>query len=184
MKRSSLKRKTPLARGDSELKRTEFKAKPPKTPPKPRKPLARAAAPKPKVRAGDGRRQAAPVPVGPLSPGAWREEVWRRCGGRCVMTGIAVPLDANLWCWQAHHCVPKHVLPPERKYDPRNGVVLLTRAHSRHETATERVPAERLPASVFIFAEEVGGSALARLAVQHPRSSPAAGKRGNENEET
>lgn len=169
MKKTPLTRKTPLAPGDKKLKRTELKSKqPPDAPQKPRKPIARSSPPQKHPRP-------APLPEelpGPLSPGEWRKEVWRRCGGLCVMTGIAVPRDADHWIWHCHHPVPKQALAPQHKYDPRNGIVLIRRAHERHESVTERVPAEKLPVDVFIFAKEMGGTAEARLLRQHPGTRP------------
>ena len=124
-------------------------------------PLRRAKAPQ-------GRREARALREGPLDPFAWRMAVWVACEGRCVMTGAAVPRDADLWVWQAHHPVPKFRLPPELRYDPRNGVVLTKRAHEQHTLAFRRVPLGCLPSACHEFAAQVGPWAVAALEREHP----------------
>jgi hypothetical protein len=89
------------------------------------------------------------------------------------MTGVPVPRDADLWVWQAHHPVPKHRLPPEGRYDSRNGVVLTKRAHEQHTLGFRRVPLERLPASCREFAAQIGPWAFDALVREHPPTSRA-----------
>lgn len=146
--RAALKRSSGLARG--------------KTPPKPRK---------------AGERPVAREPVGPLRPGEWRDAVWELDGGRCVACGRVVPKDADRWVWQAHHPLPKQKLPAGQRYDPRNGVVLCTRDHERHETRTAVIAGTKLPARVREFAAELGDWAVDALDRAHP--IPAAGSSGS-----
>lgn len=104
----------------------------------------------------------APPPVGPLQPDEWRREVWRLGHGRSLLSGQPVRVDASSWVWQAHHPLAKRLLPPGLKYDPRNGIVLLTLEHQRHEHRfvgrdgrTHVIPLERLPRRVLAFVEEL-----------------------------
>lgn len=109
--------------------------------------------------------------VGPLSPSEWRYEVWRRCGGKCVMTGETVHPFGSIFEWSPHHPLEKQLLAPEIRYDPRNGVVLIAKAHRRHTDAFERVPFEKLPDSCMDFAEEQGSWAVEALLRAHPRET-------------
>lgn len=120
------------------------------------------------------RRSDRPQPIeGPLTPGAWRAEVWRLDGGRCVGCGEEVPLDADLWVWQAHHALPKQRLRRaglhHLVWDPRNGVTLCKRCHERHESAISRIPGAKLPRRVFAFVLELGTWAPDALEVLHPQ---------------
>lgn len=111
---------------------------------------------------------------GPLTPYSWRKLVHANCYGRCIVTGTSVSLTADRYTWQAHHPLPKRLLPPERRWDPRNGVVLLRRVHERHETRTTVIPLEALPPSVMEFARELGSPYVEALLRAHP---PAADPR-------
>lgn len=115
------------------------------------------------------------VPVGPLSPREWRRAVWELDGGRCVMCGERVPRDASSWVWNAHHPIEKQKLPPEKKYDPRNGVVACFRCHERHTNAFRRIPMNKLPGRCREFAATLGERGLFLLESAHPREDPAAG---------
>jgi|HubBroStandDraft_5_1064220.scaffolds.fasta_scaffold48264_3 hypothetical protein len=106
-------------------------------------------------------------PVGPLSPGDWRREVWALCEGTCIMTGEVFSLNSPNW--DAHHCLPKQKLAPEYKYDIRNGVVLSRQAHNRHELRFEVVPFEKLPTYCIEFASELGSWAVEALLRAHPK---------------
>lgn len=150
-------RAAPLKRGSKGLARGEG--------------LARGKRP-PKGSNSSDRRKTAPA--GPLSPLEWRRTVWELDGGRCVMCGTAVPRDADRWTWQAHHPIEKQKLPPERKYDPRNGVVTCRRCHERHTSWTEVIPGSRLPARCYAFARELGDRGLSLVNRAHPLD-PAAG---------
>jgi hypothetical protein len=108
--------------------------------------------------------------VGPLTPSEWRAEVWRRCGGKCVMTGQSVSQYGTMFEWQCHHPLAKGLLAPEVRYDPRNGIVLVPVVHMRHENAYQRVPFEKLPESCMIFAEKQGSWAVEALLRAHPRT--------------
>jgi 5-methylcytosine-specific restriction endonuclease McrA len=103
-----------------------------------------------------------------MAPGAWREEVWRLDRGRCVNCGKAVPLDGDMWSWNAHHPVEKQKLPPSLRWDPRNGVVTCRRCHERHTTAAARIPGSRLPGRCWDFARELGGGWSDVLDRAHP----------------
>lgn len=85
------------------------------------------------------------------------------------MSGEKVQLYGSMFEWQAHHPLKKSLLPPNRRYDPRNGVVLTANAHMRHEYAFERIPFERLPLSCLEFAEEQGPVGITALLRAHPR---------------
>jgi hypothetical protein len=107
------------------------------------------------------KRPPGPQP-GPLEPGEWRREVWRLDRGRSILSGAEVHRDASPIIWQAHHPLAKRFLPAELKYDPRNGVVLLTLEHKRHEHRfrgrdgrSHVVPLETLPARCLAFAVEL-----------------------------
>lgn len=115
--------------------------------------------------------RAADAPVGPLTPGEWRVAVLVADNGHCVGCGAGpFTADQDRWVWQAHHPLPKRMLPPELKYDPRNGVVLCRRCHEQHEAAFKRVPGDRLPGRVWAFASDVG--AWASIAVQRAHPLP------------
>jgi hypothetical protein len=109
--------------------------------------------------------------VGPLSPSEWRTEVWRRCEGKCVMSGLPVSLYGSIFEWSPHHPLEKQLLAPEIRYDPSNGVVLTAVAHRRHTDAFERVPFEKLPPYCIEFASELGGWAVEALLRAHPRET-------------
>lgn len=112
-------------------------------------------------------------PVAPredqVAPWRWRCTVLLLDHGLCVMCG-AGPFfaDQDRWTWQAHHPVHKQILPEERKWDPRNGVVLCRRCHERHETWTARIPREKLPARCMEFATELGAAVVSVLERAHP----------------
>lgn len=96
------------------------------------------------------------VPLGPLSPADYRLAAWDLAGGRSALSGRRVARLASSWVWQAHHPVPKQHLPNDRKYDPRNSMVLLTAEHMAHEyTPGARIPFEKVPARALAFAEEL-----------------------------
>lgn len=159
MKRTALTRKTGLARPAAALGRSELA----------RKGSGGANPPRP----SDGVSEA----PGPLTALEWRREVWRLDGGRCRVCRVEVPRDADRWTWQAHHPTAKDELPPSRKWDPDNGIVLCRRHHERHESATERVPFNRLPDRAVRFAAREGDAALYMLERLHPKD-PAAGNGG------
>lgn len=93
-------------------------------------------------------------------PGAtgWTQRVFVLHGRQCIVCGRRAV--------QGHHVVPRqailtarHLSRDERlelAYDARNGVPVCYRCHERHETATERIPFDRLPVSVVEWAVEHG----------------------------
>jgi hypothetical protein len=64
--------------------------------------------------------------------------------------------------------VEKQKLPPELRFDPRNGVVLVRPEHERHTARFAVVPFEALPESCMLFARELGDWAVAALLREHP----------------
>lgn len=121
---------------------------------------------------------------GPLSPGDWREAAFRSSGGRCIITGSRAR-DVDDRRFHVHHAVPKDELRARglfgHVWDPRNAVWLRADVHLAHEHAggDRRVPRERLPASVWEFAQEMDGTdgtSWATMIVA--RAHPAAGDRG------
>ncbi|MET0604193.1 MAG: HNH endonuclease [Baekduia sp.] len=90
---------------------------------------------------------------------AWKHAV---CGGaRCAVCGAGGKLDG-------HHVISQQALrgffvdlgfdheTAERwRWDPRNGIALCERCHSRHELAVRRVPLYLLPHAVFAFVAEL-----------------------------
>lgn len=118
-------------------------------------------------------RPAKKPPVGPLQPGEWRTAVWFADKGLCVGCGARLPVDGNLFVWQAHHCVEKQHLEPGVRYDLRNGIIACADCHANHHS-TRKIPAEKLPQRVFDFANEHGFQA--RLNRAHPHEGePHAG---------
>lgn len=93
-------------------------------------------------------------------PGAtgWTQRVFMLHGRTCIVCGARAA--------QGHHVVPRqailtarHISTEERRelaYDARNGVPVCVRCHERHETATVRIPFDRLPTSVVEWAVEHG----------------------------
>lgn len=156
------------------VKRTPLRADPEKVREwlrKSRKPLARKTRLAPLGRRA-ARLRASEPDIGPLAPLEWRRAVYAACGGRCVMTGRLLSAWGDSWSWHAHHCVPKHKLPPDRRYDPRNGVLLARTAHEDHTSRKRTVPLDRLPASVLEFAVELGDWAVLALEREHPLGWP------------
>ena len=161
---------------------------------KPRKPIERSGGLSRAPKAKGGRPTPYRVPAqrgaphgpaeGPMAPLEWRETVWTLDGGRCVACGRSVPLDADHWVWQAHHCIPKQRLRRERMHHlvwhPDNGVTLCRRCHERHESATERVPGGTLPARVTRFALTIAPWGRDALNAPHPGAIPAAGTSGDQ----
>lgn len=124
--------------------------------------------------------------LGPLRPSEWRNEVWRLDGGRSVLSGTRVSRAASALIWQCHHPIPKRYLPPGRKYDPRNGVVLLRGEHLDHEGPNGyTIPLEKLPARVLAFAQELDrDGVLDQSAVELLRRyHPARGAPGRSDQE-
>ena len=111
---------------------------------------------------------------GALTPLEWREAVWHLCEGRCIATGVYVPIDAESWTWNAHHCIKsqslkRHSISPTA--DPRAGVVLHTRAHEAHTTRAKTIPYEALPLYVVEYAAELGPWAELALEREHPKKN-------------
>jgi hypothetical protein len=122
------------------------------------------------VGARSKRERSRALPVGPLSPLEWREATWKRSGGVCWVTGEPLELDASFFVWSAHHMLPKRLLAPEVRYDARNGIPLLSSAHSAHTSRMRVIPFETLPDSAMEFATEIGDWAIAALLREHPRT--------------
>lgn len=124
---------------------------------------------------------------GPLTPAAWRQAVHDASEGRCVITRSRA-LNADDRRFEAHHPLAKRELRSRGLHgyvwDARNGVWLRGDVHRGHEDAFERVPAEKLPASVWEFCAELdalAGSGWATAWVL--RYHPAAGNSGISHEE-
>lgn len=102
----------------------------------------------------------------------WREAVWRLCEGRCIATGVAVPVEADSWIWNSHHAIKEQTLLRHSVSTviPQAGVVLTRRAHERHTNRFEVVRFEQLPAYVVEFAASLGPWAEDALAREHPRA--------------
>lgn len=98
----------------------------------------------------------------------FREAVWRLCGGRCVMTGAAVAVDASSWVWNAHHVIQKQGLPDVLRWEPMLGVVLTFRSHERHTLRVERVGFQQLPVHVVEYVDGLGEPWVSRLLREHP----------------
>ncbi|MGH2899679.1 MAG: hypothetical protein ACRDMZ_13485 [Solirubrobacteraceae bacterium] len=94
--------------------------------------------------------------------------------------------------FDAHHPLPKGELRERGLhafvYDPRNGAFVLHSLHLQHEyahRAAQRIPRERLPASVWSFCrqlDELAGHEWATAMVE--RLHPAAGSSGTRWRET
>lgn len=113
---------------------------------------------------------------GPLSPGDWREAVATAADLRCIVSG-ARAYDAFDPTFDAHHPLPKRELRARgllaHVYDPRNGAFVAEHVHWDHEGAVERIPRELLPASVWEFCAEMdalgeGEWATVMVERQHP----------------
>lgn len=129
-------------------------------------------------RAGGMRRSSSKE--GPLTPAAWRERVFELSEGLCVMTGARASHVEDRR-FHAHHPVPKRTLRDRGLFgwvwDSRNGLWLRSDAHERHESASVRVPAEKLPASVWEFCaalDALEGTEWATMLVL--RAHPPAGR--------
>lgn len=170
-----------MKRGEAQLKRSVLKAKPSK----PRKPLARAAPPKPKMKAGDGHRQAAPSPQSPREGWAMRQDEL------CALCGVRA---------RARHHVT-YAQEVRRRggdlYAQGNGLAICFRCHERHHSAAARIALAVLPEAALDFAFALLGPyahdyLARRYAGEDPRilirlradEGPAAGTRGSETEET
>lgn len=105
-------------------------------------------------------------PEGPLTPQEWREAVWWACKGRTLLTGRPVALHSH--SWDAHHPIPKRKLPPQHKWDRRNGIVLSRNEHDNHTTRFRVIEFELLPPQAMEFAAELGDWAIAALLREHP----------------
>lgn len=132
--------------------------------------LSRATGPKRGKTPRKGSRASTGRTLGPLDPDRWRRAIWELCEGCCAGCGVYVP-------WRVtrpinfHHPIPKAKLPPERRFDPRNGVVVCADCHANQEVASHRIPGENLPESVFNFARELGSWAVSVLDALHPKAT-------------
>jgi hypothetical protein len=151
-RRTPLKAKTPLAQGDSQLKRTE---------------LAPIGA---KGRASRARDNAQVKVEG----SAFRAAI---SGERCAQCGCT---EQEAWDedgapLQAHHAVPQQRLKRlglhALLWDPRNAVALCASDHMRHTSRHAVVAFERLPVCTVQFATEHG--LLDALLREHPRKQVA-----------
>jgi hypothetical protein len=127
---------------------------------------------------GAAREAAARRQEGPLTPYAWRVEVFTRAVGRCSVSG-ARTRDADDRAFHAHHAIPKQELRrPGRDlrgyvWHPDNGVWLSETVHMNHEGGDRRVPRSALPESVWRFAallDDLDGTSWATVMVErlHP----------------
>lgn len=128
---------------------------------------------------GGGMRRASAA-EGPLTPAQWRQAVFDASGWRCILTGTrARSVDDRRF--DPHHPLPKRVLRDRglfhRVWDSRNGILVRADVHRRHEDAFERIPAEKLPLSVWEFCAELDAESgyewatLAVLRVHPPTGS-------------
>lgn len=143
MKRSSLKRKTALKRGDKQLKRSPLKRSD--------KPMKRTALQRqqPKWATAEERRRAK----------EYKDSIYRRDKGKSVLPPHAK--KAKLYM-DAHHCVPKRILRADGKdhlvWDTRNGILLTDEEHANHEARARGrvITFEQLPDHVIKFAKRHG----------------------------
>lgn len=124
---------------------------------------------------------------GPLTPAGWRQAVHDASEGRCLMTGTR-SRDVDDPRFHPHHCLAKRELRARGLlgyvWDARNGIWVSADVHERHENASKRIPAERLPRSVWEFCSELDaldGTAWATALVL--RVHPPAGLSGISHEE-
>lgn len=123
---------------------------------------------------------------GPLSPAAWREQAFVASGGRCVISGTRAR-NADDHRFDAHHILAKRELRARRLFgyvwDVRNALWILGSVHAGHEhpgVRDTRIPAEKLPPSVWEFCAELDELAGVQWATSyvlraHPRrGGPAA----------
>jgi hypothetical protein len=88
-----------------------------------------------------------PEPLPPLV----RAEAMRRCGGRCVMCGVA-EVDAWPRRLDPHHVWPKRLFP-ELAVEPRNIVMMDRQCHMTHEfSPLTRLPRAKLPMDTLALA--------------------------------
>jgi 5-methylcytosine-specific restriction endonuclease McrA len=136
VRRSVLRRRTPLAAGAQPLRRSDAPLR--------RSPLKRGS--------GSSER-----PEGPLTPGEWRYRVWVADHGHCVLCRRWVPLRGGLFVWQAHHVVPKERLRREGLYhlvwDEDNGMTLCFECHGTVESG---VPPIAFPVRLGRFLGRLG----------------------------
>jgi hypothetical protein len=142
-----------------------------------RTPLERAP-----LKASPGKRGDASA-EGPLDPAAWRAAVFRASAGRCVVTG-ARARDSEDRRFHAHHPLDQAVLRRRRLFDwlwdPRNGILVSEQVHMAHTHTggEQRIPREKLPASVWEFCAELDaleGTSWATERVK--RAHPSGGDR-------
>lgn len=148
MKRSALKRKTPLARGTATLKRTVLRPRP------------------------ENRKRKATIPA------AVRAAVKARSGGRCVMCAwldsrpLAI-LRRGGRIAHLHHVLDEHQWP-EYAQEERNLVGLCFDCHWAHHfpgVNARRVAWEALPPEVVAWVCSRGGREQAYISRFYPRQS-------------
>ena len=108
-----------------------------------------------------------------------RQSVYLADKGRCVNCGEAQQQLAGPWHWQAHHALKQQWLkkrhaPQRFLHDASVSILLCKRCHERHESRTESVPFEKLPARVVRGASEIGTWAEDLLRRYHPAGEQAA----------
>lgn len=91
-------------------------------------------------------------PHGALTPAEWRAAVFKRSGGRCVITGAKAD--------DAHHVVGQQQLKRDGAMalltEPLIGIALTRTVHFQHENAFRRIPVSALPDDVLAFVVEAG----------------------------
>lgn len=83
----------------------------------------------------------------------WKRRVFELRGARCVpcrARGRSTPAR------QAHHAVKEQNLPPELRWDERNGVPVCLPCHGAHTSMMRPIRYSELPADVVAWAAENG----------------------------
>lgn len=84
---------------------------------------------------------------------AFKRKVLALDGGRCLVHEYETDCEGVL---EAHHVVTQQYLRASGRHDllwdPRNGMTVCNRAHSRHTAAVERIPLAKLPPRCYDFA--------------------------------
>ena len=98
-----------------------------------------------------------------FSPKQLRAEFWDKTlkKGRCQMAEVGDPCDSKM---DAHHVIKQQTIrnnvPGEvrmtAQWDPRNGIPLCRKHHSRVTLGTDQVPKDRLPGEIWAFAADYG----------------------------
>lgn len=78
----------------------------------------------------------------------FRAKTMQRTGGKCIVTGRRAQ--------EAHHVVPKELLPDSLRWDPENGVALTQEVHANHTSGYRRLPRDVIPKLTLEWAKRHG----------------------------